>query len=506
MEESNLTKKELAFIIGQGEGQFIEFKEKAEKSLSREIVAFSNSQGGRIFIGITDEGEVKGIKITNKLRSQITDTAKNCDPPITVALSSFEDKVLIVEVPEGGNKPYSNSQGFFVRLGANSQKLSRDEILSFSINEGRKTFDEELNENFTYPDDFDDEKLARYLKEAGLSPELDTPAILINLGVAREIGGKLKFNNAGILFFAREPSKFFLSSKVVCAEYATDEKVDILDRKIYDDGILDNIERAINFVKKHIKVGFEIKGARRKEIPQFPETAYREAVVNAIMHRDYFDKTSDVMVEVFRNRLSIYNPGGLVKWLKPSDFGKISKTRNPIIASLLARTDYVEKMGTGIRRMRDAVAEAGLPDIEFEYHEYAFYARMYREADVPEKFGEKYPEKYPRSPQETGEKTGEKIISVLKEKQDIDIDELLVMLSEMVGSGLVERVGRELVESQIKILLMVIETPRISKREMSEVIGISTTAIDKNIEKLKSLGVLRRVGTATGGHWEVVGE
>ncbi len=458
MEGNALNKKEFEFILEQGEGQLIEFKEKADRSLSKEMVAFSNSQGGRIFIGISDDGNVKGINITNKLKSQITDIAKNCDPPITLNLSSFSDKVLIVEVPEGENKPYSCSQGFFVRIGANSQKLSRDEILNFSISEGRKTFDEEINERFRYPDDFDEEKLREYLKEAGLSPELDVPSILINLGLAVEEKGELKLNNAGVLFFAKEPSRFFLSSKVVCAEYATDNKVDILDRKIYDDGILGNIKNSINFVKKHIKVRFEIEGARRKEIPQFPETAFREAIVNAIMHRDYFDKSSDVMVEVFRNKLAIYNPGGLVKWLKPSEFGKISRTRNPIIASLLSRTIFVEKMGTGIGRMQAAMKEAGLPDIEFEYSEHSFH--------------------------------------VVLEGPEVTVKDTL--------KDTVKDTVKELSKNERKIYEIMKENPKITAEQLSEILGINLRNTKRNIAKLKEKGLIVRVGSDKAGHWEVV--
>lgn len=168
-----------------------------------------------------------------------------------------------------------------------------------------------------------------------------------------------------------------MTSKVVCVEYQTNDKVNILDRKIYDDGILENIKQAINFVKRRIKVEFEIKTARRKEIPQYPEEAYREVIVNAIMHRDYFDKSSDIMVEVYKNKIVVFNPGGLVKWLKPEEFGTISKPRNPIVASLLARTIFVEKLGTGINRIRKAMELTNLLAPEFKFYEYSFYTSLF---------------------------------------------------------------------------------------------------------------------------------
>ncbi len=99
-------------------------------------------------------------------------------------------------------------------------------------------------------------------------------------------------------------------------------------------------------------------------------------------------------------------------------------------------------------------------------------------------------------------KSSEKIIDLIKENPDTNT--LFNILAERVGSKLVEKVGSKLVESQIKILLLVNENSKITKKEMSNAIGISTTAIDKNVEKLKSLGILRRVGPDKGGYWEVV--
>ena len=145
-----------------GEGQFIEFKENFDKSLSKEIVAFANASGGIIYIGVSDKGEIKGIHVTNKLKSQIQDLARNCDPSIGILMSEIEN-VLAVEVLEGNNKPYSCNSGFFMRLGANSQKMRRDEILGLAIKSGKIRYDEQICTEFDWKD-FDDEKYNYYLK------------------------------------------------------------------------------------------------------------------------------------------------------------------------------------------------------------------------------------------------------------------------------------------------------------------------------------------------------
>ena len=250
-----MDKKELDFILEQGEGQFIEFKESLDKSAAKEIVAFANAQGGRIFLGITDTGKIKGISLSNRLKSQIYDTAKNCDPSIKVDIDYFEN-IFIIQIAEGDDKPYSCSHGFYLRIGPNTQKLSRDEIIDFSIAQGKIRFDEQINDSFNFTIDFDEEKLDQYLKMAGLTKNLPLQDILINLKVAKMVNNELKLNNAGVLFFAKKPEQFFFTSNVVCVEYRTNEKVDILDRKIFDDGIMQNIIQAENYVLKHIDVEF----------------------------------------------------------------------------------------------------------------------------------------------------------------------------------------------------------------------------------------------------------
>ena len=143
-----MDKKEFDFILQEGEGLKIEFKESFDsKSLSREIVAFANSEGGRIFLGVTDKEFVKGIKITNKLKSQIQDLARNCDPEIKINLEKI-DNFLIVEVEEGTDKPYLCKQGFFMRQGANSQKMNRDEIMGLAVDKGKIKFDNKINKKF----------------------------------------------------------------------------------------------------------------------------------------------------------------------------------------------------------------------------------------------------------------------------------------------------------------------------------------------------------------------
>ena len=342
-----MKKKELQLILEEGEGYRIEFKESLS-NFDKEIVAFANSSGGRIFLGITDGGKIKGIEINNKLKSQIQDIANNCQPPVKILFEEFKD-ILIINIREGEDKPYKCSSGFYTRVGPNSQKLNRNEIIDIFKSEGKIRFDELVNpKRFDYKIHFDESKLAKFLKLAGISKVLDTPIILKNLGVAEKQEGEVLLNNTGILFFSKNLDDIYFHTAVTCALYKGTEKVEVLDRKDFNEDIVSSIDRAMIFLKHYIPVRYEMTGMpRRKEVPEIPYDALREAIINAVAHRDYFEKGANIMVEMFDDRIEITNPGGLVKGLKPEDFGKKSVLRNPNIANLLHRIEYIEKMGTG---------------------------------------------------------------------------------------------------------------------------------------------------------------
>jgi ATP-dependent DNA helicase RecG len=286
------------------------------------------------------------------------------------------DNVLMVRIPEGMEKPYGCSRGFFMRMGANSQKLTRNQIIEFFQKEGRIRFDELRNAKAVYPDDFDPVAYGRFLKLAGISPNLDRDTLLQNLDC---LTVDHRFTNLGVLFFARDIDFLLNHAMVVCVLYRGSEKVTILDKKDFTGNIVDNIDNALLFVQRHTKVRLKIEHLQHEEIPDYPEVALREAIINAVCHRDYFDKRANVLVEVFADRVVITNPGGLPSGLSPEEFGTKSVARNPRIASLLHRIDYIEKVGTGIMRIRQAVAEHGGTELELKYNDFftaTFRARV----------------------------------------------------------------------------------------------------------------------------------
>ena len=395
------SRKEFDFIVKSGEGYNVEFKENINSDLAKEMVAFANASGGRIFIGVNDKKEISGITVTNSLLSQIQDVASNCDRAVSIDFEQY-DNVLIIHVKEGLNKPHRCNKGFYIRNGANSQKMTTREITEFIQAEGRVRFDETLR----------DELLNRYLQLSQITKTLDDYSTLENLGVLSFKNKKPVLNNAGLLFFSNTVSPHLFFATITCALYKGNQKVTVLDRKDFSADIISNIEDTMIFLKKHLNLRYEIKTLQRKEILEIPEVALREAVINAACHRDYYEKGANIMVEIFDDRVQITNPGGLPKGLTKEKFGTLSVSRNPIISSLFHRANYIEKMGTGIYRIREALKEAGNPEPEFDCDQ--FFTLIFKR-EMEEATGKTTVETTVETTVKTTVKTGDMIVEKIKE-------------------------------------------------------------------------------------------
>ena len=326
-----------------------------------------------------------------------------------------------------------------MRMGANSQKMKRDEILNLSIKAGKIRFDEQICASFDWKD-FDDDKFDYYLKIAGISYNMPREDILQNLRVLTNEG----FTNAGVLYFAKEPDKYIISSKARCVHFNDNERIDILDKKVIDKGIIGNIEYALAYLKERVPVKYEIKELNRKEFYEYPEEAYREAIVNAIVHFDYFLGDS-IAIEKLKDSIIINNKGELLFPLK--DFGKRSEARNRLLSDLLTRTNYMEKAGTGIKRVNDACKENG-NIVTFDFTDSVW---------------------------------------VTIEKNSYNTDD----------------VTDDVTDRMRKIIVLVKENKTISTNELAFQLLVSKRTILRDVEKLKEKHILKRIGGEKGGYWEI---
>ncbi len=446
-----MTEQELSIVLQQGEGYRIEFKENLS-NLDREFVAFANASGGFIFLGINDIGVIKGFEFNNKIKSQIQDIANNSDPPIKILIKQIKN-IVIVEVREGSDKPYRCASGFYNRTGPNSQKMTRDQIVDFVKIESKVRFDELVKRDFSAID-FDENKLDKFLKMAGITHIPDISIMLKNLHAAEIQQNETYYYNTAVLFFAKNLELQYFHTKVTCALYKGKDKVTVLDRKDFNFDIVDTIDQTMIYLKQRLNVRYEFDGSpARKEIPEIPWEALREAVINAVIHRDYFEKGANVMVEIFDDRVEITSPGGLPKGLRKEDFGKISVLRNPNIANLMQRIDYIEKMGTGIPRMQKLLVDAGLKPLSYEISGFV-RAVFFRETT----------QETENTTQETEKTTQELLLSIIK------------------------------------------KTPAVTREELAENIGLTPDGVKYHLDKLRKEGIIEHRGPTKRGHWVILQE
>jgi len=369
-------KDSLQIVCAEGEGQKVEFK-AALSGIAREMAAFANASGGSIFLGVSDAGKIVGVADSNRLRSQIQDIANKCDPRIPIRLASHRQVVEII-VPEGVDKPYRCSEGFFLRIGPNSQQLNRDEIFHFAIKTEKVRFDEQFEEKADAKTCLHTERINAFLRKRGLPEKTASADLLINLGIAQKQKNRLLLTRAAILFFGREPQRFFPEACVTCALYADETRAGVLDRIDAIGTLEEQFEAASGFIRRNLRVGYRIeKAGPREEIPEIPEPVFREALLNAVTHRDYFADALRIYVHMHPQRMEIDSPGGLPYGLSMAELGTRAAPRNRLLADLFYRTGYVERLGSGIYRMRAAMAAAHLPPPRFSSTEHAFRVEIF---------------------------------------------------------------------------------------------------------------------------------
>ncbi|MDR1793466.1 MAG: putative DNA binding domain-containing protein [Bacteroidales bacterium] len=365
-----LTGEDIKLIISGGEAFNAEFKVAVPvkiRELTEEVCAFANSAGGFLLIGVDDKNQIQGVEINNAKRSAIQNSIREISPALYTELYpvNVDDKtVWVIEVPTGENQPYVFMGAIHIREGANTQKLTaREEIQAFFQQCDRIHFDEVLCPDFDIHKDIEEENFDEFCHLARISPETPREQIFKNLNLINRDG---IVKNAGVLFFGKKPEYYHLQAVIHCVCFKGTERYLIIDNKVYGGPVYQQYLKALDWLQNKISVRFIIEGGGpRKEVWEIPIEVFKEAILNAISHRDYYEKGGEILISVFDDRVEIANPGGLLPAVAKS-FGSLSLSRNPAIFGLFTRMHIVEHVGSGIRRMKEAMQKANLPPPEYE--------------------------------------------------------------------------------------------------------------------------------------------
>ncbi len=275
---------------------------------------------------------------------------------------------MCIKVPSQAKKPYSFRGKFYIREGANSQRLSRDELGEFYFREGILHFDAAICQHFSLDLDLDQDQWSMFKTRAKIPSHLKPLTALRNLNL---INSNSEVTNACAWLLSKNIRDVSISAHISCALFMGISKTKILDRRDFQSDIFTMIDEAVNWVLSKINVEYIISDIRREEQPELPISAIREAVINAVAHRNY-RLSANIQIYVFSDRLEIRSPGGLPVDMPESDLGSGSVPRNPLLFSIMHRMDLVEHIGSGIRRIRDQCKEYLVAEPLFTISEHFF--------------------------------------------------------------------------------------------------------------------------------------
>ena len=363
-------------LIRQGESQNVELKRAASsaKDLAREIVAFANTCGGVIVIGVDDNGEVMGVRDSRKAEQVITNALNhNCRPSISASIRQVDvsgKNLVVIEVPEGMKKPYEANHVVYLRTGSSTRPASREEKQDMYAAGVKEGYDLLLVKDATL-DDFSKEEVIQYMKRR--NARLNTPiepyseALLKKLSAVVQINEALRPTVSGILLFGREPQSFSETrlGYIRLARFKGKEVGTFIDQLDVYGTLTSQIDEAMRFVERNIRFGWTTEKLPREKRYEYPLPVIKEAITNACAHRDYYQNAT-ILVSIFDDRIAVQSPGSLPQGVTVENLERECKRRNNNICQRLFEMGYIEAWGMGIDMMNREMQAVGLPRPVYE--------------------------------------------------------------------------------------------------------------------------------------------
>lgn len=352
-------------------GKTLEFKRdlSSARPLLRTLVAFANTAGGKLILGIGDDRRIHGIDQPldeeERLCSMIADAIEPRLVP-NIELVTLEGRtLLVVEEFLSGQRPHwlkadGPEAGVFVRLGSTNRQADRERIAELRRSVEGPGFDEQPMPDLSVDDlDLD---AARRLFGAARPPD---ESKLLTLRLLCRQQGRLVPTRGAILLFGRERLAHFPDAWVQCGRFLGTEKIDIFDHAEIDGPLPGMVDEIMLFLKKHAYRGADLSEVRRKDVWSIPLTILREVVINALVHTDYSQRGAPIRIVFLDDRIEVENPGILLPGLTLEDIRQgTSKIRNGVIAHVFRELSLIEQWGTGIARIFAEAARLGLPEPE----------------------------------------------------------------------------------------------------------------------------------------------
>lgn len=441
----------------------IMLEEKRPKSWLKSVSAFANGLGGSLFIGVDNDGIVKGLDDIQRVCETISNKIRDyMDPLPEVEMIPHKTdegmNVLQLKVNAGNYTPYyyvgDGQRVAFVRIGDESVPATAEHMVRLVLKGSNKTYDSLITDYRK-----DDNSFIILANEFKKRTEQDwNTKYLLSFGLVTSKG---YLTNAGALFSDDCP---LWQSRLYCTRWNGKDKSDAINDAEFTGNIIMLLRESMNFVKSNTRRGWEKLPDGRKNKPEYAERAVLETMVNHFIHRDYTVMGSEVHLDIYNDRLTVTSPGGMYNGMLIQDLDikdVSSERRNPILANVMAQLDYMEKRGSGLTRIcNETKALEGYRDElkpKFKSTPTQFQTIIFASSDTPN----------------VGEYDGD--------------------MSET-----------KLTERQQKILNLIKESPTITGKQMSEILSVSQRTIERDLSVLQKLDVLKREGKDNDGVWIVI--
>ena len=362
------------------EQQNIEYKQSWHDDYLKWVCGFANAQGGVIFIGKDDNGNVVGVADYKKLMDDIPNKIRNAmGITAEVNLHEEESKYFIEIVTPSYSVPISVRGRYYYRSGSTKQELTGAALNEFLLKKSGKTWDDVIETRATF-DDIDEKTVKIFLaasQNTGRLPEndgLDLPELFEKLRLTEN--GQLK--RAAIILFSKDPGKFYPSIYVKIGRFGKDD-TDIIFQETEEGNLIMLLQAVLNQLNRKFlirSIGFE--GMHRIEKGEYPLAAIREMLLNALVHRNYMG--APIQIRVYDDKISIWNEGSLPAGLTLAALKRShsSRPRNPIIADVSFKGGYIDAWGRGTIKIMDTCKEAELPEPEMQEQDGGFIITLFK--------------------------------------------------------------------------------------------------------------------------------
>lgn len=437
-------------------------EEKKPKSWLKSISAFANGLGGSLFLGVDNDGVVKGLDdiqhVCETISSKIRDYMDPLPEVEMIPHRINKLEVLQLKVHSGNYTPYyyvgDGQRVAFVRVGDESMPATAEQMVRLVLKGSNKTFDS-LHTDYKVEDN-SFSILANSFKQR--TAQEWNKKFLLSFGLVTSEGN---LTNAGALFADDCP---LWQSRLYCTRWYGLEKGDAINDAEFTGNVLMLLREAMNFVKSNTMRGWEKLPDGRKNKPEYAERAVLETMVNHFIHRDYTVMGSEVHLDIYNNRLSVTSPGGmyngmLIQNLDIKDVS--SERRNPILANVMAQLDYMEKRGSGLTRIcNETKALDGYKDElkpVFKSTSTQFQTIIFASSDTPN----------------VGDYDGDMSKTKLTERQQ-------------------------------KILDLIKDSPTITGKQMSETLSVTQRTIERDLSALQKKNIVKHEGKDNDGTWIIL--